>query len=526
MKRIGYLKRSASLSPPIVIIAIMVLLLQVSSASANNCLKDEFGKNVQCTANDVSIAKATNIKALDGTALKSCISGSTFSFVADFLLVTTASARENIGLYFATAGQSSALTGTCSDNIVAPLHASSNPLDSVVLGTKQYEELDAAPDNCGDISTADNNQVITVEVDNVACQAAAGTNQLSLPDCTSWQQPGGTIQCVSPTPYYPWVPAAIPGSPSKCRCDAGFTGPITVQSANLAVTKTPNPTSLPDGGGAVTYTVSIQNNSNFGNITINQICDDQYGNIATASTNPAQPTCAAGKTGSVSGTPSCSLPQTIATNATYSCTFVGNAPEAGNVTGSVPAKFTDTVTVNGLAQNGTTPLAGTASATVPIGEAASTATDIKTSASAIPTSGCATVRYSVEVENTSEMTSDETETLNALNDSSYGDITTVQGNVLGTTCAATGAGTLAGPGAGALPTTIAVGGNYTCQFDAQVCGNTKALVNPPNATTCPAGIETSDTVSGTLVGDESETVSQTPGTLTVDVCFGTTVVTK
>ncbi len=117
MKRIGYLKRSASLSPPIVIIAIMVLLLQVSSASANNCLKDEFGKNVQCTANDVSIAKATNIKALDGTALKSCISGSTFSFVADFLLVTTASARENIGLYFATAGQSSALTGTCSDNI-------------------------------------------------------------------------------------------------------------------------------------------------------------------------------------------------------------------------------------------------------------------------------------------------------------------------------------------------------------------------------------------------------------------------
>ncbi len=292
------------------------------------------------------------------------------------------------------------------------------------------------------------------------------------------------------------------------------------------MTKTPNPTSLPDGGGAVTYTVSIQNNSNFGNITINQICDDQYGNIATASTNPAQPTCAAGKTGSVSGTPSCSLPQTIATNATYSCTFVGNAPEAGNVTGSVPAKFTDTVTVNGLAQNGTTPLAGTASATVPIGEAASTATDIKTSASAIPTSGCATVRYSVEVENTSEMTSDETETLNALNDSSYGDITTVQGNVLGTTCAATGAGTLAGPGAGALPTTIAVGGNYTCQFDAQVCGNTKALVNPPNATTCPAGIETSDTVSGTLVGDESETVSQTPGTLTVDVCFGTTVVTK
>jgi hypothetical protein len=510
-------------------LAALTLLLRASPASANNCLKDEFGKNVQCTANDVSVAKATNIRALDGSALKSCNIGTTFSFVADFLVVTTATARENIGLYFATAGQSTALTGTCSANIISPLHASSNPLDSVMLGTSQYESLDAAPDNCGDISTSDNNQVITVEVDNVVCQAAVGTNQLSLPDCTSWQQPGGTIQCVSPAPSYPWVPAAVPGAPSKCSCNAGFTVPITVQSAAVSVTKTPSPTSLPDGGGPVTYTVAIQNNSNFGNITVNQICDDQYGNIATAVTNPAQPACATGKTGSVSGTPSCALPQTIATGASYSCTFTGNTPEAGNVAGANPAKFNDTVIINGLAQNGTTPISGTANASVTIAEAPATANVIKTSASVMPTSGCATVRYGVEVENTTGLTTDETESLSALTDTTYGDITTVQGNVLGTTCAATGKGTLSGAGAGALPTTIAVGGNYTCQFDAQVCGNTKALSTtaaPPNATNCPAGLEVTDTVSGTLVGDESETVSQTPGTLTVDVCFATSEVTK
>jgi hypothetical protein len=386
------------------------------------------------------------------------------------------------------------------------------------LGTAKYEELDASPDNCGDITTSDNNQVITVEVDNVKCQAAAGTNQLALPDCTSWQQPGGTIQCVSPAPDYPWVPAAIPGAPSKCSCNAGFTVPIQVQSPGMAVTKTANPSSLSDPGGPVTYTVAVKNSSNFGTVTVNQICDDQYGNIATAVTNPVQPPCAAGKTGKAASV-TCTLPQTIAQGSTYTCTFSGNVPEQG---------LTDTVTVNAIAQNGTTPVLGTASATVTVSEEPATATTVKTSASAIPTSGCATVRYGVQVGNTSASTSDETESLSALTDSTYGDITQVQGNILGTTCGvAAGTGTLSGSaGAGALPTTIAVGGNYSCQFDAKFCGNTGALNKPPNATTCAAGIEMMDTVTGTLTGDEDETVTQTPGKLTVDVCFSTTEATQ
>jgi hypothetical protein len=35
-----------------------------------------------------------------------------------------------------------------------------------------------------------------------------------------------------------------------------------------------------------------------------------------------------------------------------------------------------------------------------------------------------------------------------------------------------------------------------------------------------------DTVTGTLTGDEDETVTQTPGKLTVDVCFSTTEATQ
>ena len=548
MSRIGCSKRLTGSGSFAILIAVLALLLRAGPASAANCLKDNYGKNVQCSANDVSIASATNIKGLDGKPLTTCQLNTTFSFIADFKLVTTASARQNIGLYFQTAGGSTALTGTCSDNIIAPTHACPGaPL--VTCGSAQYEETDstlAVPDNCGDTSSSDSfllngvatgGQVVTVQIDNALCVAAAGTNKVRLPNCTSWQQIGGVNQCQSPSPLYPFPapPAANPGSPSKCKCDNGFTLDITVQSASISVTKTPDKTSLPDPGGPVNYTVVATNTSNFGNVTVNQICDDKYGNIATATTNPAQPACAAG---SLCGSPNnvagstcatnitCQLPATLAgpsngnPGQNVTCTFTGNVPETG---------ATDTVIVNGV-DNTNKAISGTANATVTVTEAEAAAADIKTSASAIPTSGCATVRYNIEVDNTSDLTTDETVTLSALTDSQYGDITSVQGNVLGTTCGANGLGTLSGTGgAGALPHSIAVGGNYACQFDAKVCGNTKALstsATPPNVTNCPAGVEISDAVSGTLVGDESEAVSQTPGSLTADVCFSTTEATK
>jgi hypothetical protein len=210
-------------------VIIVATAAQSKPALADECLKDAYGKNVQCSANDVSIAFADKPRNLDGSPLTQCTAGKTLSFVADFHVTTTATARENIGLYFQTAGGSNALTGTCSDNIIAPPHTSSNAADMVTLGTSQYEELDTSitGDNCGDISTSDNNQVVTVEVDNATCQAGVN-GPLSLPNCTSWQQPGGAIACQSPLPYWPWVSAAVPGSPSKCHCDGGFTVPIFV----------------------------------------------------------------------------------------------------------------------------------------------------------------------------------------------------------------------------------------------------------------------------------------------------------
>jgi hypothetical protein len=77
---------------------------------------------------------------------------------------------------------------------------------------------------------------------------------------------------------------------------------------------------------------------------------------------------------------------------------------------------------------------------------------------------------------------------------------------VGTTCGVVnGSGPLQGTGngAGTLPTPqIAVGGNYTCEFDGKFCG---ALTTDGS---CAHGLVNTDTVTATLLGDEGEMVTQ------------------
>jgi hypothetical protein len=516
--------------------ALGLAISAVPSSAQNNCLQDEYAvagnhQKLQCTANDVRVAFADNVRGLDGAPLPTCQLGSTFNFVADFHVVTTATARENIGLYFQTNGGATALSGTCSDNIIAPPHHSANALDTVCLGsgtnasctgTGTYEELDAAPDKCGDISTSDNNQVVTVEVDNAACKPAAGSNLVALPNCTSWQQPGGTILCKSSTPNWPYDLAAIPGSPSKCNCDSTFTIPVVVQSPSISVTKacttnitTGNTNVLCDAGvegSDVIYTVTVNNTSNFGNLTINQICDSAYGNIATAT--GVTPCSTPNAIGTASST-TCSVPQTVAGGSNYACTFTAHEGESGDVK--------DTATASGLGSDGKTPVTGTSN------QVEVTSTDAPTTATVAKTlvgtqAACVTVRYGVDVHNSSG--ADESITLSSFTDSVYGSITTVHGDVLGTTCGvpagSPGLGTLSSVTAsatngGALSATLAVGGSdYQCQFDAQFCGALSTITT--GAGTC-TGIKHSNTVTPTLAGDEGESVTQTGGALTVNECI-------
>jgi hypothetical protein len=89
----------------------VALLLAAPAFAANNCLQDEYNlvnkQNLNCTANDVRVASVSGVRDLNGNPLSTCIEGTTFSFVADFHIVTTANAtnsggRDNVGLYFQT----------------------------------------------------------------------------------------------------------------------------------------------------------------------------------------------------------------------------------------------------------------------------------------------------------------------------------------------------------------------------------------------------------------------------------------
>lgn len=497
-----------------------------------NCLQDEFAaagntQKLNCTAGDVRVAQVTNVRDLNGNPLSTCIEGSTFSFVADFTIITTANAtnaggRDNIGLYFATQNQPTALTGTCVDNIISPLHQCSGVPATINCGTAGYQEFDPAPDNCGDTSSSINPNIIdTIVVTNFLCKAPAGSTTLVLPNCTSWQVPGQQIQCVSPAPNFPYEIAAIPGTPSKCNC-ATIPLPITIVTPAVTVAKSCNTALSPgtgltscdagEDGSTVTYHVAITNTSPSGgsNITVDQICDSAYGNILTSNTFTGL-ACPAGRAGSITGT-NCSALD-IANGATGTCDFTAfqGAPSVGTFT------VTNTVKVSGHADILASKTFGPTqsnSVTVVSHESPSTATVTK--GTVRTTHACVTVRYSVDVSNTSG--ADENLTLSAFNDSAFGSITTVHGDVLGTTCGVAstspGLGTASDlSGGGVLPASLPVGGaDYKCNFDGHFCSDL------PAGTTC---FSHTNKVTATISDDSSEgnPVTETGNTLTAQECI-------
>ena len=177
-----------------------------------------------------------------------------------------------------------------------------------------YQEFDPSPDNCGDTSSSVNPNVTDrILVPNFKCSTANTapcpndpTKQcLTMPNCTSWQTPGSSTQCVATAPFYPYpfdasgLPEAIPGAPSKCNCSV-LTLPITPITPSVIVQKacttaqtigpatfsqnpnTQSPTSCNVGNGTTTesgvatYTVATTNTTGTSGITIDQICDSAY----------------------------------------------------------------------------------------------------------------------------------------------------------------------------------------------------------------------------------------------------------
>lgn len=197
---------------------------QIGPISTQNtqCMADQptAPGNLTCTANDIQLASVDNIHIVESssdgvnfvpTNSTGCdYPGQYIKFSASWHVLSTATSRYNVGLWFANAGQTSALHGSCS---ASTLPNTPSPF---------FEETD---DSCGDIhsgTTGTVNPDITVVA---RCVASPGTNQLSLPYCTSWNQneQAGNA-CTGPE-------GTVPGAPSKCGCNDGFTIPITVPPA-------------------------------------------------------------------------------------------------------------------------------------------------------------------------------------------------------------------------------------------------------------------------------------------------------
>lgn len=379
------------------------------------CMDDLFPGTLNCNANDIQIARATNIVITDPCTFP----GDSVTFNATFQVVLTAQTRYDIGLYFATDGdpnRNGALTGTC---LVSNLALTPDP---------PFVNLDPAPDSCGDINATHSPMNVTINNFTSTCVDSDGDGRLNLPNCSSWRQPGANEVCTSPL-------QAFPGAPSKCRCDLGFNIDIPVPAATLTVVKTANPTSLNEPGGVVRFTVSIRNDSAdpVNTVTINSLNDTVFGNLRSAANT------------AVSNNSCLTLDTSIGAGETVSCSF--DAP----ITGNAGFLHTDTVTAAGT-DNRTPPnsVSGSDDATVTITDRAPAISLTKTAnpTQVLEPGGNAT--FTVVVRNDSLASTDPV-TITSLTDDIYGNLN--------------------GRGTCSVPRTIPAGGSYTCSFVGFVGGN-------------------------------------------------------
>jgi len=183
---------------------------------SDDCMQDIAGFGLVCTANDVSLARATNITITDACEYP----GDTVTFMATFETVLTAQARHDIGIYFATNGDphhDGALTGQCS---ISSLPYSPDPPWLDLDGTDDYLPGTKTPANqqdvCGDID-AGHSPLYPVITVTTSCLDPDGDGWLNLPYCTSWRQPGANEYCAGPKSAFPGAPSASVTYCTRCR---------------------------------------------------------------------------------------------------------------------------------------------------------------------------------------------------------------------------------------------------------------------------------------------------------------------
>lgn len=438
------------------------------------CMQRVFGAPVNksnmlnCTANDIRLSEAIDWYP------KSCIRGSTFDLTATFTTVVTANARYDAAFYFRIDGEGTArgdgkdAAGTCS-------------LSALTFPPSPALNLDA--DLCGDLNAGTYD--LTFTIPDVVCAAAPGTDELRLPNCTSWHSNQGTAceaSALHSVALADMDAAATldfdPDTKSKCVCDDNFTVPVVVEAAKIAVVKTATPDQVPESGGWVTYTIVIDNASEMEPVYVDSVIDNVYGDLGA---NEVVDGVVDNECVMLIGTE-------IAPGDSATCTF--KVYEAGNAGSKVEDTVDACVTQKDVPE-GTEPTCGSDDAVV-------TFTDKFTPPSLdkriVARSCLVDVEYEVAVKNHSDL---DTLTVNALSDDKFGDITATHGAgngfeaVTETNCAP--------PAQGIAPL-----GEFRCRFKGQIASGTCSLTHTNEAT---ADVTDDDGVNSTPSDTATVTVT-------------------
>ena len=193
----------------------------------------------------------------------------------------------------------------------------------------------------------------------------------------------------------------------------------------ISVIKTADPTEVMEPGGDVTFTVTVNNDSVADPLNLTSLIDDIHGNL--------------------DGQGNCSVPQSIALNGSYTCSFTAT------VNGNAGDSETDTVTAVG--EDDETPaneVMASDTATVNINDVPSVIELIKTANPTSVNEPGEEVTFTFTVNNLSSV---DSVTINSLTDTIYGDLT-------------------AQPGDCSVPQVLApVTGTYSCSITVLVEGN-------------------------------------------------------
>jgi hypothetical protein len=452
----------------------------------SRCIQEAAGFNLNCTANDVNVAGVATDEEGDRIwIIDPCqFPDDDVTFIAEFAVQLNAQDRHDVGIYFATDGDSGgdgALTSDdglngCSVTVLDYQEPDWVDLDGTSDPRPGERKASGMQDTCGDIDADHSPLYPAIEV-TAKCVDSDGDGFLNLPNCVSWRQSGANELCMD-------AGDTFPGAPSKCKCDTGFNVPVPVPAAvsfkkEVRVAGTSDPyaesVTFDESGGFAEYriTYSFPTGPTTPDVTLTSLTDVPYGDITYVH-------------GDITST-NCSAPSTLSGNGSgsevsYSCSFVTRV-------GGNPRTITDTVTATAMDAVGND-LSKSDSASVVITNSQPKITVDKTA----------------NPESIKEPGGDVAFTVKITNDSSVSDPVTINSLVdkIGSV-----EFDLDGQGSCSVGQTILPGQSYTCIFTTAVSGN--------------AGESQTDTV--TAIGEDDDKDSSGLGTPVTDSDSATVAIT-